>query len=117
MGLDADFGDATGPEFLASLPLNGIQWIVLAAPALGGDAMSDVPRMALIEGLRRVGYRGAIAVMGAGPEDWSTMEAAGPTLVLDPFRDAAQQAAELMAERRRPSPVEPTDPLAQVTLP
>lgn len=88
------FGDATDPEFVATLPLAGVRRVVLAAPPHSRDVQSDDPRLALIEALRGRGYRGCVAVLAADEADRAAMLAAGADLLLDPFADSAEQAAD-----------------------
>lgn len=88
------FGDATDPEFVATLPLAGVRRVVLAAPPHSRDVQSDDPRLALIEALRATDYRGCVAVLAGDEADRAAMLAAGADLLLDPFGDAAEQAAD-----------------------
>lgn len=91
------FGDATDPEFVATLPLAGVRRVVLAAPPHSRDVQSDDPRLALIEALRGTDYRGCVAVLASDEADRAAMLAAGADLLLDPFGDAAEQAADRIA--------------------
>jgi len=86
-GLDARYGDAEDPEFLASLPLSRVNWVVstLRDPAINRT---------LLQGLRHQGYPGKVALAVASRREAEPFEKAGVDLVLVPYADAAREAAD-----------------------
>ena len=45
------FGDATDPEFIAGLPLRGVQWAVAAVPGHQTGLTHEDARLALVHAL------------------------------------------------------------------
>jgi Kef-type K+ transport system membrane component KefB len=88
--LNVRFGDAEDPDFPQTLPLAQVRWVVSTL------LQSDI-NLTLIHALREQGYRGAIAVAAHGAVDAREFHHAG-VRVLQPFRDAADFAAEQLAE-------------------
>ena len=99
-GLRAVYGDATDPELLASLPLAQAGWAVSSIPGVAAGLTHDDHRLALIAGLREHQFRGHIAVTAHAAGEVEELRARGADLVLLPFQDAAERAAELIAPRR-----------------
>ncbi len=95
-GHDGTYGDASDPEFPASLPLRDVRWVVIATTPLAPGLTHDDNRLALIQGLRDAGYRGRIAVRCDDPWDGRRMLSAGVDMVLSPFVDAAGQASDVL---------------------
>ncbi|MBE0575581.1 MAG: cation:proton antiporter [Desulfuromonadales bacterium] len=87
MGNPVLYGDAEDPEFVASLPLAHVQWVV-------STARERQVNQALIHTLRSLGYAGRIAVTVHGPGEVARLEQAGADLVLVPLADAAREAAD-----------------------
>lgn len=85
------YGDAEDPEFIASLPLARIQWVISTARE------QHVSRI-LIHTLRNLGYAGRIAVTAHHHDEIAGLEQAGADLVLIPFADAAREATERLFE-------------------
>ncbi|WP_421724402.1 cation:proton antiporter [Bauldia sp.] len=113
-GFDVVYGDATDPEFVAHLPLEGAAWAVSAVPEHDTGVTHEDPRLSLIHSLRELKFTGRIAVSAHHDDAAEEMEAAGADLVLMPFRDAASQAAALIAtDAPPPAPLEPADPEGQ----
>ena len=104
-GYQARFGDAEDPEFLASLPLDRADWVVAT---LRDRALTR----ALIKSLRHSKFGGRIAVAGTSEKDRKYFLEMGVDLVLVPYTDAADDAAQrlfpdaapLAAEDKRTSP-------------
>jgi Kef-type K+ transport system membrane component KefB len=96
LGLTADFGDATDTEFVAELPLPNASWIVATMPVHQTGVNAEDPRVTLIQLARMAGFTGRIAVSSHSARDTVYMQAAGVDLVLEPFEDAADRAAELI---------------------
>ncbi|MGF1639756.1 MAG: cation:proton antiporter [Rhodospirillales bacterium] len=109
-GLDVLFGDATDPEFVASLPLAGVRWVVSAVPVIRVGVVADDPRSALIRALRDHGYRGRIAVALHRESERESLTASGADLFLQPFEDAADQAVDLLIGEERPSGIKVIEP-------
>lgn len=89
-GLMVHYGDAEDPEFPGTLPLGELRCVVSTSPTV------DV-NLALIQALKHHGYRGPLAVTAHNARDADLLAGAGATLVLMPFKDAASQAAHLLA--------------------
>jgi voltage-gated potassium channel Kch len=90
------YGDATDPEFIGSLPLGSVRWVVSAVPQHQTGVTHDEPRVALIQALRFHGYTGRVAVAAQRVAEVERLRAAGADLVFLPFQDAADQAVALM---------------------
>ncbi len=101
-GGDAIYGDVTDPEFVATLPLTGADWVISAiADQDAGLAHEDV-RMTVIAAVRHAGYEGRIGIRNRRPADTDGALQAGADLVLEPFQDAADRAVELVRSHERP---------------
>ncbi len=96
-GQEAIYGDATDPEFIASLPLDGAGWAISAIPLHPGGVTHEDHRLALIAALREQRFRGRIAVTAHATEEADALGARGADLVLLPFEDAAERAAEVVS--------------------
>lgn len=81
------YGDAEDPEFIGSLPLSRMKWVISTAP----DRHLN---MVLLQGLKHHGYNGRVAVTAHSHDDAESLRKAGVDLVLLPFADAAEQAVE-----------------------
>jgi len=97
-GLEAEYGDAADPEFIAGLPLQETKWAVLAVPVHLTGLSHQEPRTALLQIVRKLGYTVKVAVVSHSPSDTEELRAAGADLVLEPFENAADHAAELIAK-------------------
>jgi Kef-type K+ transport system membrane component KefB len=87
-GLHARYGDAEDAEYVALLPLNRTRIVVSSVP----DVTTN---LALYQALRNRGYEGVIALTAHTETDAQLLQdAAGAPLILRPFLDAAEQAAE-----------------------
>jgi Kef-type K+ transport system membrane component KefB len=95
-GGDAVYGDAEDPEFVATLPIATAQWVVVAIPPVRTGVAHDDGRRILLDNLRRVDYRGRIAVRCHDAADMRAFRSAGADVVLLPFSDAADRAVELL---------------------
>jgi Kef-type K+ transport system membrane component KefB len=101
LGLAAEYGDATDPEFVAHLPLGQARWILSTVP-LNIPALShEDTRTTLLQIARAAGFRGQVAVTSHSDVDTGALKAAGADLVLEPFQDAADRAADLLTGGRR----------------
>jgi len=97
-GMDARFGDAEDLHLLETLPLAAVRWIVSTLPVPEINA-------ALLQSLTALGFDRGTAVTVHSDEDAAAMEAVGATLVLHPYRDAADFAAEHLADAVQTAPV------------
>jgi len=96
LGLEAEFGDAIDAGFVDELPLGRADWIVSTVPIHPTSLSQEDPRETLIQITRRAGFRGRIAVASHDPDETAELMASGADLVLEPFQDAADRAAELL---------------------
>lgn len=87
------YGDAEDPEFLATLPLEKVRWVL--------SSLREIPvNLVLLHGLHEQGYNGQIAVTADTYRDAEQLEAAGADQVLIPYSDAAAEAVDnLFGER------------------
>jgi hypothetical protein len=99
-GLEACYGDASDPDFIAALPLASARWVVSAVPAPPGGVAHEDHRLALLDALRAQGFAGRVAVTALRRAERAALQARGADLVLLPFSDAADRAAEELAAPR-----------------
>ncbi len=88
-GYQAVYGDVGDPEVLAQLPLDRARWVV-------STVRDRDLNLALLNLLGDVGFRGDVAVSAGSPEEADELRRAGAAEVLQPFSDAAEQAADLL---------------------
>ena len=95
--LPVRFGDVENPEFLETLPLSNVRWVLSTLPLVEGQH-------ALIDGLRAAGYQGQVAVAVREQLSVGDLKALGVDHVFQPFLDAADHAGEQLLEllRRKP---------------
>jgi len=115
-GFNATYGDASDPEFISGLDLDGVGWVVTSIPELIAGVTHDDSRLALIHALRSRSYKGKIAVTCHRPADGQWLRESGADLVLLPFQDAADQAAELLSGARQPPRLDVVEPDDQEPL-
>ena len=96
-GFEAVYGDATDPELVATLPLGRARWAISAIPSHAGGLTHEDHRLSLISALRGERFGGRIAVTAHGRSERDELLGRGADLVLLPFHDAAERAAELVA--------------------
>lgn len=94
----AVYGDACDHEFLESLPLDGVRWVVAALPQHDTGLLHDDPRIVLIDGLKRRKFLGKVAVSAHHLHEADRLKTRGADLVLLPFRDAADRADVVLAK-------------------
>lgn len=97
LGLEADFGDANDPEFIAGLPFRGAEWVVSTVPIHPTGLSHEDARRTLIQLVRSAGFLGRIAAASHSSGDSAAMFGAGVDLVLEPFQDAADRTVELLS--------------------
>ena len=91
-GLPVHFGDGEDPQFLESLPLRQVRWVITTLPQWESNR-------ALLHALDAAGYDGHIVAAARDAPHGQALEQAGIEQVLNPFDDAADQAARRLAER------------------
>jgi len=96
LGLEADFGDASDPEFVAELPFRGAEWMISTVPIHPTGLSHEDTRRTLIQLARSAGFTGQIAAASHSVGDSEALFSAGVDLVLEPFQDAADRAVELL---------------------
>ncbi|KPQ04794.1 MAG: transporter, CPA2 family [Rhodobacteraceae bacterium HLUCCA12] len=101
-GLDARFGDATDPEFLAHLPLNGVKGVISAVPRSRGPLSEADGHAALLHALKSAGFGREVAVTVNHMEDGEAYRKLGATLILAPFDDAAEGAVQKIMREAPP---------------
>ncbi|MFX3680434.1 MAG: NAD-binding protein [Hyphomicrobiales bacterium] len=110
LGFDVMFGDATDPEFIAHLPLAPVRWAISAVPEHDTGITHDDPRRSLIRSLHDAGFAGRTAVAVHSEDNAERLKQGGADLVLNPYRDAASQAASLVLGTERAQAREPARP-------
>ena len=84
-GYAVRYGDAEDPEFLATLPLQQVRWVVSTVRD------RSINRM-LLHGLRQQHYPGKIAIAASSRQEAYVFEQEGVDMVLIPYADAAKEA-------------------------
>jgi Kef-type K+ transport system membrane component KefB len=98
LGMDADFGDATDPDFVAHLNLTGVRAVVAAVPR-ERTALTDAdPQIALLHGLHAAQFGGQVVLSVHYAADAEALRARGATMILMPFDDAADYAVRRLTE-------------------
>lgn len=106
LGIDVEYGDASDPEFVRHLPLDGVKWVVSTVPVHEAGLVHGDTRIAIVQALKNAGFRGRIAIASHRDAEVDSLSAAGADLVLEPFQDAADQAADLLTGDRSPARLE-----------
>lgn len=91
-GLDARFGDGEAPDYVESLPLAGVPWVVSTLP----DRASN---LALLNALQEHHYSGQIAIVARDEADAASLRSLGRIEIIMPFNQAADFAALDLAAR------------------
>ncbi|MFN2360341.1 MAG: cation:proton antiporter [Marinobacter sp.] len=93
------YGDAEDPDFLASLPIRTVKWVVSAVP-------EERVNKTLIHGLREEGFTGRMAMTSHHHSIALRLKEAGSDLILFPYRDAAAQIVyRITLGEEEPTPV------------
>ncbi|RJL00331.1 sodium:proton exchanger [Paracoccus aestuarii] len=92
MGMEAIYGDATDPDFVAHLDLGGVRAVVSAVPRERGALTEADPQLALLHGLSAAGYQGKVFLSVQQMADAADLMTRGASVVLMPFDDAADHA-------------------------
>ncbi len=106
LGLAVEYGDASDPEFVRHLPLDGVKWVVSTVPVHEAGLVHGDTRIAIVQALKNAGFAGQVAISSHRDAEVDGLMAAGADLVLEPFQDAADQAADLLMGDRKPSRLE-----------
>ncbi|ADE14950.1 sodium/hydrogen exchanger [Nitrosococcus halophilus Nc 4] len=85
------YGDAEDPEFVASLPLERVPWVV-------STVRERSVNRTLLHTLRQQGFRGRVAVAANGQHEAELFRREGADLVLVPYFDAAREAVDHLLE-------------------
>lgn len=101
LGLEAAFGDATDPEFVAELPVRRTGWLVSTVPTYPTGLSHEDARMTLIQSARAAGFVGRIAATSHSADDTAALYASGADMVLEPFQDAADRAVDLLCGAKK----------------
>jgi len=96
LGLEAEFGDATDPEFVAELPLRDANWLVSTVPIHPTGLSHEDARRTLIQLGRAAGFTGRVAAASHSSAESDALLRSGADMVLEPFQDAADRAVELL---------------------
>ena len=100
LGLRAEYGDATDPEFIGSLPLEHAQWVVSTVPRHPTGLSHEDSRHTLMQIVRGLPFRGQVAVASHHSRETEELRRRGADKVLEPFQDAADRAADLIGGAR-----------------
>jgi voltage-gated potassium channel Kch len=106
-GFDGVFGDATDPDFTAHLPLAHARAVISAVPRGVETLRNADPQLALLHGLRSIGYDGRVVLSVASDRYAEELRGQGADVILNPFQDAADYAVTRIVqdhpgvERRR----------------
>jgi hypothetical protein len=98
LGLDGRFGDATDPEFATHLPLAGVRAVISAVSRDRGSFTDVDPQLSMVHGLREAGFDGQIVLSANAEREETALLERGASLVLNPFRDAADYAVERLTD-------------------
>ena len=101
MGLDATYGDATDPEFVAHMDLSGVDAVVSAVPRDRGALTEADPQLALLHGLRSANYRGRVFLSVQKMAEADELLHQGASVVLKPFDDAADYAVRQLTAKEK----------------
>jgi len=93
-GMHVHLGDGEDMNFLETLPLYGAKWVVNTLPQPESQRI-------LLSGLRHRGYGGKSAMVARDEAQAASMRDVQADLILSPFNDAADFAAEELARMLR----------------
>ncbi|MFN3275119.1 MAG: cation:proton antiporter [Paracoccus sp. (in: a-proteobacteria)] len=98
-GMPAAYGDATDPEFVAHLPLTGVQAVISAVPRERGALTEADPQLTLLDGLGAANFTGRICLSAQQGAEVDDLRRRGADVILRPFEDAADYAVRQILER------------------
>lgn len=90
-GFSVHHGDAEDPEYPSHLPLHAVKWVVSSIPGLEVN-------LTLLHALQHYGYQGKLAVTVHQDHEDEALQTSEVDLILRPFVDAAEQAAEELSK-------------------
>lgn len=93
-GYNAIYGDACNLEFIRSLSIEKVKWVICAIPQHSYGLTHQDPRMVLIETLKYEKFSGKIAITTHHFSEIKLFKQMGVDLVLQPFSDAAIRTVE-----------------------
>jgi len=91
LGMNVRFGDGQDADFVESLSLQGVDWVISALPDLDSNK-------ALLHALRANHYGGEVAIVARDDVQGASLKRIGAPTVLYPFRDAVDFTAEHLAD-------------------
>jgi Kef-type K+ transport system membrane component KefB len=97
-GMDAAYGDATDPEFVASLELLNVKAVVSAIPRERGALTEADPQLSLLHGLQSANYKGKVFLSVQTVAETEDLLRQGASVILKPFDDAADYAVRQLIE-------------------
>lgn len=103
-GIPVVFGDTGDPELLNSLSLSHARWVV-------SSVRERTVNLTLLRLLKAHAYTGRIALTAVDREEVELYQRAGADLVLRPFSDASEVAAEQLHDALNPMPEIPGWPV------
>lgn len=93
-GFTALYGDVHDEDFIHSLPLKNVKWIILATPQHEWGLTHEDPRIVLLETLKQIGFQGKIALSTHIESEVFLMKSRGADLVFVPYQYAASQVID-----------------------
>lgn len=102
-GLATLYGDLEDAELFHALPLNDAQWVVSTIPERDKC-------LVLLHALQHNGFAGRTALTADTMQHRAFLLAAGADTVLLPFRDAATEAADMLASHSETHSERPSEP-------
>lgn len=102
LGLDARYGDAMDPEFIASLPLSQASQVIALLPDHQHGITHNDSRFALMHALSEQHFNGRVVVHSQHEDTVTQLKEAGADIVLEPFKDAADFAMKLLTTDKKP---------------
>ena len=93
-GIATLYGDLEDVELYHALPLADAKWVVCTIPARDKS-------LVLLHALEHNGYAGCTAITSDTMQHREFLLSAGADVVLLPFRDAAAEAADMLASRQK----------------
>ncbi len=90
-GISVLYGDIADPDLYEQLPMNHVRWVV-------STVRSKDVNLALLHLVRHRGYDVKVALTATNPSEAGLYKQAGAHVVLRPFTDAAEQAADALMD-------------------
>jgi Kef-type K+ transport system membrane component KefB/Trk K+ transport system NAD-binding subunit len=90
-GISVFYGDIADPDMYEQLPINHVRWVV-------STVRSKDVNLALLHLMRHRGYDVKVALTAANQGEAALYKQAGAHVVLRPFTDAAEQAADALMD-------------------